>query len=171
VHLSAQEEYGLRCLVQLARHEGEEPMRIQDIARAEGLSSEYVAKLMRILRNGALVTSTRGASGGYRLAQAPSEVTLWDAIAVLGGPLFPDSFCEAHPGALRDCVHSPNCSIRGVWRSLSSLLRAALGGITIADLARGDQSAAARLGQDWKLAHERTTATPESQKGQGPTRE
>ena len=44
MHLSAQEEYGLRCLVQLARHEGEEPMRIQDIARAEGLSSEYVAK-------------------------------------------------------------------------------------------------------------------------------
>ena len=76
MHLSAQEEYGLRCLVQLARHVGEEPMRIQEIARAEGLSSEYVAKLMRILRNGNLVDSTRGASGGYRLPQADERRAL-----------------------------------------------------------------------------------------------
>ena len=63
MHLSSQEEYGLRCLVQLARHRGDELMRIQDIAEADGLSPEYVAKLMRILRNGGLVESTRQSSG------------------------------------------------------------------------------------------------------------
>jgi Rrf2 family protein len=144
VHLSAQEEYGLRCLVQLARHDADEPMTIQQIAQAEGLSAEYVAKLMRILRKGGLVTSTRGASGGYRLDRRPADMTLWDAISVLGGPLFPDSFCDTHPGALRDCVHSPNCSIRGVWRSLNGLLQVALEGVTILDLTRGE-SAALRL--------------------------
>jgi Rrf2 family protein len=102
-----------------------------------------------VLRNGGLVTSTRGASGGYRLGRPSAEVTLWDAIVVLGGPLFPDSFCESHTGALRDCVHSPSCSIRGVWRGLSELLRAALGGITIADLTRGEHSAAMRISADW----------------------
>ena len=70
-------------------------------------------------------------------------------IEVLGGPLFPESFCDSHPGSLRDCVHSPNCSIRGVWRSLNSLLRVALSGITIDDLKRGEQITAERLGRDW----------------------
>jgi len=152
VHLSAQEEYGLRCLVQLARHEGRDPVRIQEIARAEGLSAEYVAKLMRILRNGGLVTSTRGAGGGYHLGRDARSMTLWQAIEVLGGPLFPDSFCESHPGALRDCVHAPNCSIRGVWRSLNGLLRVALSGITIEDLTRGEVFSAQRLAADWLRA-------------------
>ena len=92
MHLSAQEEYGLRCLARLARHEGADPVRIQDIAEAEGLSPEYVAKLMRILRNGGIVTSTRGAAGGYHLRRPAAEITLWEAIEVLGGPFFHDSF-------------------------------------------------------------------------------
>jgi len=141
MHLSSQEEYGLRCLLQLARHDGVAPMRIQEIAEAEGLSPEYVAKLMRVLRNGELVSSTRGAAGGYHLARPATEISLWDAIAVLGGPLFPDSFCESHPGALRDCVHTPGCSIRSLWTSLNGLLRSALSTITVEDL-KGDQQAA-----------------------------
>ncbi len=145
MHLSAQEEYGLRCLLQLARHEGAEPMRIQEIAQAEGLSAEYVAKLMRILRKGGLVASTRGAGGGYRLERDANEITLWDVIEVLGGPLFPETFCDTHPGALRDCVHTPQCSIRVVWRSLNGLLRVAMSGITLEDLRRGEQATAARL--------------------------
>jgi Rrf2 family iron-sulfur cluster assembly transcriptional regulator len=141
MHLSSQEEYGLRCLVQLARHEGEAPLRIQDIAEAEGLSAEYVAKLMRILRQGDLVSSTRGASGGYRLARLPEDISLWEAVSVLGGPLFPDGFCESHPGALRDCVHSTGCSIRALWRSVSELLRHALSGVTVKDLQRPESEA------------------------------
>jgi Rrf2 family protein len=153
MHLSSQEEYGLRCLIQLARHEGRAPMRIQEIARAEGLSAEYVAKLMRILRNGGLVASTRGAGGGYRLGRAPGTMTLWDAIQVLGGPFFPDSFCDSHPGSLRDCVHSPSCSIRGVWRSLNGLLRVALSGITIEDLTRGERYTAERVSGELRAAN------------------
>src|SRR4029078_4642708 len=128
MNLSAQEEYGLRCLVQLARHGGEQPMRIQEIASAEGLSAEYVGQTLGTPRKGELVDSTRGASGGYRLRREPALITLWEAIEFLGAPLLPDSFCCSHPGTLRDCVHSPNCSIRGVWRSLNSLLRVALSG-------------------------------------------
>jgi Rrf2 family protein len=171
MHLSAQEEYGLRCLVQLARHEGREPMRIQEIARAEGLSAEYVAKLMRILRNGNLVDSTRGASGGYRLRREPAHITLWEAIEVLGGPLFPDSFCDSHSGTLRDCVHTPNCSIRGVWRSLSTLLRAALSGITIEDLKRGEHITADRLGRDWLRGQPAAVAAPVAMSTKGRTGE
>ena len=142
MHLSSQEEYGLRCLLRLASQdttEGAAPVRIQDIAVSEGLSQEYVAKLMRLLRNGELVTSTRGASGGYHLARSATEITIWDVIEVLGGTFFPASFCETHPGSLRDCVHSTNCSIRALWRNVGGLLETALSNVTLEDLLRGEQ--------------------------------
>lgn len=140
MHLSSQEEYGLRCLLRLSEYDSESPVRIQDIARDEGLSQEYVAKLMRILRNGRLVTSTRGASGGYHLARPASEITVWQTVEVLGGSFFTDSFCESHPGALRDCVHNTNCSIRTLWKGVGGLVRTALSAVTLEDLGKGDYS-------------------------------
>jgi Rrf2 family protein len=136
MHLLAQEEYGLRCLLRVAQHGSPDPVTIPEVAEAEGLSPEYTAKLMRALRQGGLVTSTRGAGGGYRLARRPEEITVWGVIEVLGGSFFPESFCDSHPGVLRDCVHTPDCSIRSLWRTLETALREVLGRITIADLQR-----------------------------------
>jgi len=153
MHLSSQEEYGLRCLLEVA-HRFDDPdtpalVSIQDIARAEGLSPEYVAKLMRVLRTGELVTSTRGANGGYRLSRHPSRITLWDALSVLGsGPLFTESFCSSHPGLRSDCVHSGDCSIRPVWREISGLLRAALSAVTLDDLRHGELATLMRFAQE-----------------------
>jgi Rrf2 family protein len=138
VQLLAQEEYGLRCLLELARHPGPEPLTIHEIARAEGLSSDYAAKLMRELRRGGLVESTRGAAGGYRLARGSAEISVWDAIQVLGGGLFPDAFCACHPGQRRDCVHQRDCSIRAVWRLVDATVRRLLSGINLADLQRSE---------------------------------
>jgi Rrf2 family protein len=139
MHLLAQEEYGLRCLAQVARNRADQPLTIQEIAAAEGLSPEYTAKLMRALRQGGLVESTRGAAGGYRLARAPSEITAWDVIRALGGSFFPDGFCESYPGQRRDCVHTPNCSIRSLWRAVESAVRDVMEGITLADLSRDER--------------------------------
>ena len=80
MQLLAQEEYGLRCLLELARHDTK-PRTIQQIASAEGLSPDYAAKLLRELRRGGLVESTRGAAGGYRLARSADTITAWDAVA------------------------------------------------------------------------------------------
>ena len=140
MHLLSQEEYGLRCLVQVVRHPGPEPLTIPEIARREGLSPEYAAKLMRALRRGGLVSSTRGAGGGYRLVGAPESITAWDVMAILGGSFFPDSFCEAHPGQHRDCVHSVDCSIRALWRRLEGAMQGVLQGVTLADLLRPEHS-------------------------------
>jgi Rrf2 family protein len=93
---------------------------------------------MRALRQGGLVTSTRGPGGGYRLARDPKEVTAWEVIGSLGGSFFPESFCESHPGVLRDCIHSTDCSIRALWRALETGLRDVLDRITLADLQRDE---------------------------------
>ncbi len=136
MQLLAQEEYGLRCLLQVAQHRGEAPLSIQTVAESEGLSPEYAAKLMRALRKADLVVSTRGSAGGYRLARPAADITAWEVIGALGGSFFGDEFCESHPGQLRDCVHSTACSIRGLWRSVEGAVRSVLERVTLAELMR-----------------------------------
>ncbi len=73
--LSSQEEYGLRCLLRIGARGDGGTLTIPEISRAEGISPEYVAKLMRILRRGGLVTSARGAAGGYTLSRPADQIT------------------------------------------------------------------------------------------------
>jgi Rrf2 family protein len=138
MQLLAQEEYGLRCLIQVARHTDPDPITIPEIAEAEGLSPEYAAKLLRALRQADLVVSTRGAGGGYRLSRPAREITAWQVVQALGGSLFPREFCESHPGQRHDCVHTSGCSIRGLWGAVESAVRGVLDGVTLADLARSE---------------------------------
>ncbi len=145
MHLLAQEEYGLRCLLQVARHQGSQPLTISEIAEAEGLSPEYTAKLMRALRKGGLVLSTRGAGGGYNLARPATQITPWDVIGVLGGSFFPDGFCENHPGQLLDCVHTTDCAVRSLWRKVEGALRTVLESVTLADLQQKERPMLAQL--------------------------
>lgn len=144
MQLTSQEEYGLRCLLAVARHSGaSSPVGIPDVASAEGLSPEYAAKLMRSLRQGGLVKSTRGAAGGYRLAREAGEISIWSVIEVLGGPLFGEEFCETHSGKASDCVHSVSpsgCSIRAMWTWVGTAVRTALSELTVEDLLLSEAS-------------------------------
>jgi Rrf2 family protein len=144
MRLLAQEEYGLRCLLELARHEGK-PRTIQQIAEAEGLSPDYAAKLLRELRRGGLVASTRGAAGGYRLAHGAGAISAWDAIAALGGSLFPSDFCECHTGRAPRCVRSSDCALRAIWRATDGAVRGVLSGVTLADLVTSESAMSRRL--------------------------
>ncbi len=134
MHLSSQEEYGLRCLIQVARAPGPAPLTIHQIAEAEGLSPEYSAKLMRLLRQRRFVTSTRGAAGGYRLSRPAGEIQVWEVLEALGGPVFSEEFCDSHPGQLDACVHTGDCSIRPLWRAIEGTLERLLRSVSLADL-------------------------------------
>lgn len=146
MHLMAQEEYGLRCLLKVARHSRPGELTIPEIAASEGLSPEYTAKLMRVLRQGGLVASTRGASGGYHLARPADRITVWEAIEALGGSFFPDDFCDSHPGQQRDCVHTTDCSIRALWKVVDGAVGQILKATTLADLLLGETSTVVRFG-------------------------
>ncbi len=145
MQLLATEEYGLRCLLQVAQHQGDRPLTILEISEAEGLSAEYTGKIMRALREGGMVTSTRGAAGGYRLARSASEITAWQVIQSLGGSFYGDDFCESHPGQLRDCIHNSDCSIRALWQRVETAVRTVLDGITLADLRKDEGTMAVWL--------------------------
>jgi Rrf2 family protein len=139
--ITSQEEYGLRCLLRLAGAAEGESLTIPEIAAAEGLSAPYVAKLLAVLRQGRLIESVRGRSGGYRLADTPAEVSLGKTLMVLGEPLFDDpGYCQRHAGTETDgsCVHRSGCTLRALWQTLEQWMRHTLDQITLADLVQSD---------------------------------
>jgi Rrf2 family protein len=132
--LSSQEEYGLRCLLRVGREGTSGRVTISELSRAEGISEPNAAKMMRILREGRFVTSTRGQSGGYALSRPAEQINVGEVLAALGGRLYEPSFCDTHAGVERFCTNMPDCSIRSVWRMLQNAVDQVLGKITLKDL-------------------------------------
>lgn len=132
--LSAQEEYGLRCLLQMAAKGEATSLSIPEISKAEGLSVPNVAKLMRLLRLGGFVKSVRGQAGGYVLARPAAQVTVGSVLEALGGRLFGPNFCTRHSGRADSCVHLPDCALRPLWATLQELVGSVLNNMTLADL-------------------------------------
>jgi Rrf2 family protein len=131
---SAQEEYGLRCLLQIARLGEGGSMTIPEISKVEGLSSTHVAKLMMILRKEGFINSTRGHSGGYVLARPANEIAVGDVMAALGGKLYDDEFCNRHAGQFSICTHAVDCSVRSLWQVIQAAVDGVVGKLTLADM-------------------------------------
>jgi Rrf2 family protein len=137
--LSAQEEYGLRCLLRMARQGEAVSLTIPEISQAEGISGHYVAKLMRILRRGGFVTSARGQAGGYTLARPAQQIVVGEALAALGGRLYEPAFCSSHTGQVKVCTHSVDCSVRSLWSAVQHAVDQVLSRTTLKDLVRNEQ--------------------------------
>ena len=132
--LSTQEEYGLRCLLQLARAGEAASLTIAEMSEREGISSPNVAKIMRIVRRAGLVRITRGKAGGYYLSRPAQDVRALDVLAALGGRLFDPGFCDRHAGVEAHCLNTRDCSIRPVLRGLQDAVDQVLGELTLASL-------------------------------------
>jgi Rrf2 family protein len=131
---SAQEEYGLRCLIQIARKGDKESMTIPEISKLEGLTTTHSAKLLMILRKEGYITSVRGQSGGYSLARSPSEIKISDVLHSLGGRLYDAEFCGKHSGALDICTHAVDCSVRSLWQVIQQAVDSVIEHLTLADM-------------------------------------
>lgn len=143
----AQEEYGLRILLRIARADQEEGLSIAQLSEDEGLSTSYVAKLTRQLRLAGLLQSTRGQKGGYVLARPADKIIIKDVLHILGGPLFDLEFCNNHSGAVRLCTNSVDCSARSLWRMVQITLDTFLARITLQDLLSSEKDAGNLLQQ------------------------
>jgi len=116
--LSAQEEYGLRCLLHIAGRGDQSAPTIPEISRAEGLSQPYVAKLLRVLRKGGFIKSVRGQAGGYTLSRPAEDISVGEVLALLGGRIFEAEFCNRYPGTNSICNHTVDCGVRSLWRAI-----------------------------------------------------
>src|ERR1043166_6717262 len=149
--ISAHEEYGLRCLVQLARAElNDESLTLNQIADRKGLSVANAGKLMWILVKAGLVQSTRGANGGDTVARPASAIRLNEVIRILDEDTV-DRFCKTHTGVLDSCIHTSDCGIRPVIVGLHEIVQSALAEITLAQLIGTEANVDARLHQIEKM--------------------
>src|ERR1044071_9589027 len=145
--ISAQEEYGLRCLLQLARAETMgESLTLSQLARLEGISTANAGKLLWILSKAGLVQSTRGIKGGYSLARPASDIRLNQVIRVLEGEPG-DSHYRSYAGVLDACVHTGDCGIRPVIVELHQIVDNALAEITLSQLLGTEANVDAALHQ------------------------
>ena len=137
MRLTAQEEYGLRCLLQVAR-QPDTAVTTPEIAEREGLSNAHVHKLMRLLRRGGMVKSVRGRKGGYQLARPAEQINVGAALASLGDSLYSTEFCSEHRGITRTCVRNDDCSIRSLWMAVDRAVQRALQSTKLSDLLRSE---------------------------------
>lgn len=137
--ISAQEEYGLRCLVQLANLKEGESLTLPQLAKREGISTANAGKLMWLLNKAGFVSSTRGTKGGYILARPAEEICLSEIIKMLDEDVM-SAHCESYTGVLNSCVHNGDCGIRPVIVGLHEIVENALSQITLAQLIGTERS-------------------------------
>lgn len=126
--ISAKARYGLRILLDVALHETHaRPRTIREIADAQGISEKFISRIVVPLRERGMIKSERGKLGGFRLAQAPSDITLLAVIETLQGPISLVD-CVADKAG---CVRSGTCVARSVWTDVNTAVRAALRGMTL----------------------------------------
>lgn len=132
---SSTEEYGLRCMLQMARKGEKGTTTIVELSHKENLTPAYVAKIMGVLKKGGLIQSLRGQSGGYRLTRSPREINVNEVLEVLGGKFFSqEEYCSSSTGEHVSCIHSMDCAVRSLWYGLSNAMTGYLKRCRLSDL-------------------------------------
>jgi Rrf2 family transcriptional regulator, cysteine metabolism repressor len=124
--LSAKAEYACLAVLALARHRLEDPpVRIRDIAESHAIPERYLVQILLQLKGAGLVVSTRGASGGYRLARQPEEISLGEVLSAIDGP-------SELP---RESLEPAAQALARVWAHVREAERAVLDQTSLAQLA------------------------------------
>ena len=134
--LSTRTRYGTRALLELALHQGKEPVSLKDIARQQQISLPYLEQLIAPLVAGGIVRSTKGPRGGISLAREPEDIRLIEITQLLEGSMAPVR-CVDDPAV---CQRSGDCAARDVWSELEGVINTYLQGTTLQDLAAKQRS-------------------------------
>ena len=118
----------------------------QALAERARLELPTVSKLLKQLAQAGLVASTRGINGGYRLARAPERITIADIVTAMEGPIGMTE-CSVAEG---QCDRESQCSVRGSWQRINSVLDHTLRGVSLAEMLK--PLPAASLNQRQKIA-------------------
>lgn len=136
--LSTRSRYGVRLMIALAHNNRQNPVFLKDIAKSEDISEKYLSLIIIPLKAAGLVTSIRGAHGGYSLAKDPAQITLKEIVDVLEGDC-----------SLVDCVKNPSscsrvsiCASHDIWALIGEKISETLSSITLDKLVKINQEKA-----------------------------
>lgn len=133
LRISKLTDYGTVVLAHLAGTPGA-VCSAADVAEATGIGLPTVSKLLKSLGRAGLVTSTRGANGGYRLARDPMQISAANVIDALEGPVSITE-CSASDS---QCDYEQVCNVGGAWQRINIAIRHALDEVTLLDLLRAN---------------------------------
>jgi Rrf2 family protein len=135
---STKAEYGVRVMVELARRGGDQPVALTEIADHEGLPLAYLEHLVARLRRADLVSSRRGAHGGYLLSREPAQITMAEVVEALEGSIAPIECFSTVPDGSIHCVMASDparvCTSKILWSRVREAIVATLEQMTLADL-------------------------------------
>lgn len=129
MNVSAKTEYACIAMIELAaRYEAGQPARLREIVEAQRIPQPFLVQIMSQLKAAGLVVSTRGATGGYRLAKAPDRISLADVFHVVegGGDQADSNLQKPSPATEALC---------GVWSQICQARSKILEEVTLANLA------------------------------------
>lgn len=127
-------DYGVRALVEMARHAGEKPLPTAEIASRQAIPEPYLDQLLSTLSKAGIIRSRRGPQGGHTLARSPAEINLGAVVSTLegmGAPLV----CIEEPS---ECSIFSTCAQREIWQTLDETIQNVLSSTTIGDLAMSE---------------------------------
>jgi len=117
-------------MIELARNYTAGPLSRNAIAETQNITTAYLENILTSLREKNLVSTTRGAAGGFVLRRPPSQITVLDIVNALEGSIAPVE-CLENRGV---CEKVPQCSARRVWKKLYDAQVKVLSGITLQDI-------------------------------------
>ena len=142
LRMTKQADYAIVLLTRMA---GLPDMRFNasEMAEQTGLPQPIVSKILKLLARQDLLTSQRGAKGGYRLARTARDISVAEVIEAVEGPIAITECVDETPG---ECSQEPICPVRSNWQQINFAVRNALEQITLAEMARPATSPLVRLG-------------------------
>lgn len=133
MRISTRGEYGVRAMLDLALHFRQGPVALKSIADRQGISETYLEQLIAPLRKAGLVSSIRGANGGYELSREPHEIKIGEIIRVLEGPIAPMGCASESPQHFA-CDNSRKCAARVLWQRLRDRISEFLDSTSLGEL-------------------------------------
>jgi Rrf2 family protein len=132
--LSVRGEYALRALLVLGLNYDQPVVRIQTISQQQNIPKRFLEQILNDLKSAGVVQSKRGATGGYRLARRPEEITLATAVRHLEGALAPVSCVSQYFYEKCSCPDESRCAIRNVMKEVREATARIMERVTVADL-------------------------------------
>ena len=130
MRLSKLTDYAVVIMVVMGRRQGQVFTTLR-LAEETGVPQPTVAKLVKLLSRGGLLTSQRGANGGYRLDECPTDIAITRVIAAIEGPIALTACVE---GTDDSCTVEHLCGMRGNWNKVNAAIEQALQNVTLADM-------------------------------------
>lgn len=133
--ISTKSRYGVRLLVDLARHYDQGPVHIGEIARRQDISIKYLERIIIPLKEAGLIDSVRGPKGGHMLSKSPDEIKIGEVVEILEEGI-----------SITDCIKSPqkcdrakDCRTRDIWKMATDAMYEKLNSIRLSGLL-GDEN-------------------------------